>query len=88
MGRPLCWFSGFLVLLEGGLFTRCIIGVYYRCVYCGKQCRFLFGFVGLYVIIAVSYINFCMLLCHGNPFPCKTWHPSSLIAKHSNTTEP
>lgn len=30
-------------------FTRCVIGVYHRCVYCGKQCRFLlFGFVGLF----------------------------------------
>ena len=24
---------------KGGVCTRCIIGVYYRCVYCGKQFR-------------------------------------------------
>lgn len=38
-------------------FTRCIIGVYYRCVYCGKQCRFPFilGFEGLVLICSVLY---------------------------------
>ena len=39
------WFAE----LGAVFFTRCIIGVYYRCVYCGKQCRFLFGFERLFV---------------------------------------
>jgi hypothetical protein len=41
-----CWFPGFCWMggrVGGGVFTRCIIGVYYRCVYCGKECRFLLG---------------------------------------------
>jgi hypothetical protein len=38
-----CWMGG---RVGGGVFTRCIIGVYYRCVYCGKECRFLFRLRG------------------------------------------